>query len=76
MDITRQLRGKTVDMVMTNGYVLSFRMSDGAVIDIIQVDDNGRPLKGRFLVQNHGWKLNCKEITHMANEGLKNGLVR
>lgn len=72
MDITRQLRGKVIDMVMTNGSILSFRMADGAHFDIAMVDDNGNALKGRFVVARNGWRMraNAKEIVSGREAGV------
>lgn len=62
MDLTRQMRGKEVAHVATNGHVLSIRMHDGAEINVAWVDDNGVPIKGKPVVQSNGWRLRAEGI--------------
>lgn len=57
MDLTRRLRGKTIESVMTNGHILQIRTGDGGEIDIAWADDNGRAIKGQPLCVKHGVRL-------------------
>ena len=58
MDITPRLRGKTIAAVTTNGSMLRITCADGSEMDVIWVDDNARPLRGRPMVGNFGVRLN------------------
>lgn len=71
-DLTRQLAGKAVAAVWTNGHILSIRMHDGAEINVAWVDDNGKPLKGRPLIETRGWRMraNAREIVSGREAGV------
>lgn len=64
MNLTRQLRGKEVVAVLTNGHIVSIRLRDGGEINIKWVDDNGVTMKGKPMVENAGWRMraNPQEI--------------
>lgn len=57
MNINTRLAGKVVAEVLTNGRVLKIRTTTGEEIDIVWLDDNGLPLKGKPAVQKHGVRL-------------------
>lgn len=67
MDLTRQLRGREVAWVATNGHVLSIRMHDGSEINVRWVDDNGETLKGKPVVQSRGLRLRCEGIRDLIH---------
>lgn len=67
MDITRRLRGKTVADVLCNGHILQIRTSDGAEINIAWLDDNGRPLKGKPAVAQHGVRLIARGVQELVH---------
>lgn len=54
MDLTKRLRGKRVAYAATNGHILSIRLEDGSEVNVTWVDDNGRQIKGRPVVESHG----------------------
>lgn len=62
MDLTRQLRGKQVAHVASNGSVLSIRMADGAEINVRWVDGNGETCKGLPVVSTRGYRLKAEGI--------------
>lgn len=62
MDLTKRLRGHEVCAVMTNGHVLSIRLEDGSEVNVAWVDDNGRAIKGRPVVQSRGLRLRAEGI--------------
>lgn len=55
--LTYRLIGKRVAQVATNGHVLRITSADGVDLDVVWVDDNGVPIKGRPAVLNHGPRL-------------------
>lgn len=62
MDLTRLLRGKVLEHVTTNGHVLRVTATDprtGAKteIDLMWVDGEGRPIKGKPVALNTGYRL-------------------
>lgn len=59
---------------MTNGHVLAIRTEDGAEIKVVWVDDNGKVLKGRPVVQGVGLRLRAegmREIVSAASAGVR-----
>lgn len=62
MDLTHRLRGHQIAAVMTNGHVLSVRLENGAEVNIAWVDDNGKAIKGRPVVQSRGMRLKAEGI--------------
>jgi hypothetical protein len=74
MDLTRQLKGKKIAAVFSNGHVLQFRMEDGAEFNVVWLNDNGEPLKGKPVVAQHGFRLKAagmKDIIHVRQAGVK-----
>lgn len=71
MDITLRLRGKTVADVLTNGHVLRLCATDGTEVEIVWLDDNGAPLKGKPAVMKHGVRLTAglglRDILHFPS---------
>jgi len=70
MDINLRLYGKRVAAVLANGHVLQIRTEDGAEVDIVWLDDNGRPLKGKPALVKHGIRLDARgaqEAVHYPN---------
>jgi len=68
MDLTRQLRGKQVAAVMTNGNVLVIQMHDGSEILVKWVDDNGETIKGRPVLGSRGMRMRAegvRDLIHM-----------
>lgn len=57
MDLTLRLRGKVVRDVQTNGHALRISTDDGAELEVVWLDDNGRPIKGRPAIIRHGVRL-------------------
>ena len=57
MDITARLRGKIIAAVTTNGSKLRITCADGAEMDVMWVDENARPLRGRPMIGNFGVRL-------------------
>lgn len=62
MDLTRQMQGKEVAHVATNGRTLHIRMTDGAEIVVGWVDDNGVPIAGKPVVERRGFRLNARGL--------------
>jgi len=62
MDITTRLRGKRVASAQCNGHVLNLRMENNDDICIAWVDDNGRPIKGRPVLQTVGGRLVARDL--------------
>ena len=67
MDITARLRGKKVAAVLTNGHILQIRTEDGAEIDIVWLNDNGQPIKGKPAVRQHGLRLQARGVQELAH---------
>ncbi len=60
MDLTRQIKGKEVAEVITNGHLLIIRMKDGSEFQIKWVDDNGDTIKGLPVVGTRGFRLRAE----------------
>jgi hypothetical protein len=72
-DLTRQLRGRHVVSIETNGSLLALRMADGAEILIKWIDpETGTTLKGWPVIGSKGWRLQgkAKEIVTGQSLGL------
>ena len=72
MDITKRLRGHEIDMIMTNGNVLSIRLANGAEVNVRWIDHNGEVIKGLPVIETIGLRLNCsgfKELVTGASLG-------
>lgn len=67
MDITARLRGKKVAAVLTNGHILQIRTEDGAEIDIVWLNDNGEPIKGKPAVRQHGLRLIARGMNELVH---------
>ena len=72
MDITARLRGKTIAAVTTNGSQLRITCADGCEMDVMWVDDNARPIRGRPMIGNFGVRLAAGGIKDI----LKPDLIR
>lgn len=57
MDLTRQLKGKEVAYVATQGDVLLIFTNDGDEIAIAWVDEQGVSMKGRPIIRRRGKRL-------------------
>ena len=53
-DITTRIVGKRIAAVLSNGHVLQLRTACGAELDIVWLDDNGLPVKGRPVIASSG----------------------
>lgn len=62
MDLTRQLRGKEIAEVMTNGHVVSIRTQDGSEVVVRWVNDNGETIKGHPVVQSRGFRMRLERF--------------
>lgn len=67
MDITARLRGKRVAAATTNGNVLRITTEDGAELEIVWLGDDGRPVKGRPAVLNHGFRLAARGLQDLIH---------
>lgn len=67
MDLTRQLKGKQVACVVTNGHVLVIQMQDGSEIAVRWVDDNGDTLKGLPVVQSRGFRMRAEGMRDLIH---------
>lgn len=67
MDLTRRLRGKVIESLLTNGHLLQLRTSDGAEMHIAWADDEGRALKGQPLCVHHGVRLIAAGLHDLIN---------
>lgn len=67
MDLTRQLRGKQVAHVMTNGNVLVLQMHDGSEILVKWVDDNGETIKGKPVIGSRGVRLRAEGMQDLIH---------
>jgi len=56
-DITAKLRGRQISAVMTNGHQLLLHTACGAEITISWVDSEGRPIKGKPVAAQSGYRL-------------------
>lgn len=70
MDITARLRGKTIAAVTTNGAKLRITCTDGSEMDVLWVDDNARPLRGRPMIGNFGVRLAAEGIKDILQPDL------
>lgn len=74
MDLTQRLRGKRISAVYTNGHILRIHAEDGSEIDVVWLDDNGVPIKGKPAVLQHGPRLvarGMQELVHYPGLRLK-----
>lgn len=67
MDLTLRLRGKRVGCVMTNGHVLSLRLEDNSEINIAWVDEHGKAIKGRPVVESRGGRLQAAGLRDLIH---------
>jgi hypothetical protein len=67
MDITRLLRGKKVAHVTTNGHILRLTTDDGVDLDVVWLDDNGVPMKGKPAVYSRGPRLRAEGIQDLIH---------
>lgn len=65
MDLTNLLRGKRVSYAESNGQVLRLVMEDGSRFEIVQVNDNGTPNKGRFVARALGPVLRAERFDEL-----------
>jgi hypothetical protein len=73
MDITRSLKGRKVECVLTNGSMLAIRCADGKELQIQWVDDNGQPINGKPVLRMAGTHIiarSAHEILHRNEVGL------
>lgn len=74
MDITRQLAGRSVECVLTNGSMLMIRCKDGRELQVQWVDDNGNAIKGKPVLRMAGVHIIARrgahEIQHRREVGL------
>lgn len=76
MDLTVRLRGKKIGDVLTNGHILKLCTDDGAEINIAWLDDNGRPIKGKPAIVQHGLRLIAAGTQDLINHPAAAGAVR
>lgn len=67
MDLTRQLRGKKIAAVMSNGHVLALQMEDGSEVLVKWVDDNGEAIKGRPVIGSRGVRLRAEGLRDLIH---------
>lgn len=70
MDITARLRGKTIAAVTTNGSKLRITCADGSEMDVMWVDDNAKPIRGRPMIGNFGVRLAAAGIKDVMQPDL------
>lgn len=66
-DITTRIVGKRVAAVLSNGHVLQIRTACGAELEIVWLDDNGRPLKGKPVLAASGVRLQARGIRDLIH---------
>ena len=80
-DLTRQLQGKLVEAVYSNGCTLQIRTRDGAEINVQWVNENGDPIRGRPVVTRKGWRLKAamRDLLYLPGnpnqEGRRHSLI-
>lgn len=57
MELTRSLKGREIEAVMCNGHVVAIQCKDGSEIRIAWVGEDGRPVKGRPVLEGRGVRL-------------------
>ena len=70
MDITARLRGKKIAAITTNGRMLRITCDDNSEMDVMWVDDNARPVRGRPLIGNFGVRLVAEGIRDIMKPDL------
>lgn len=72
MELSERMRGERIDMILSNGHVLQIRLGNGHEFNIIWVDDNGNPVKGKPVLTNNGWRLkaNASQIVTGVSQQL------
>lgn len=65
--LTQRLLGKRVAAVLSNGHTLQVRTDCGAEIDIVWVDDNGTPIKGKPVLAGSGVRLQARGIRDLIH---------
>ena len=63
--LTQRFHGRRVRQCETNGHLLAFRLEDNSVVQVAWVDDNGKPIKGRPVVESSGARLNARSLQEM-----------
>lgn len=66
-DITSRIVGKRVAAVLSNGHVLQIRTDCGAELDIVWLDDNGLPLKGKPVLASSGVRLQARGVRDLIH---------
>lgn len=67
MDIHNRIAGKTVAAVLTNGHILQIRCHDGSEINIVWLDDNGVPMKGKPVAAQCGVRIVAAGLSDIAH---------
>lgn len=67
MDLTRQLRGQRIAYLATNGRLLSIQLDDGQEIVVGWVDDNGKPISGKPVIERRGRRVNARGLADMLH---------
>jgi len=73
MQLTKEMQGKRVESVLTNGHLLCIRCTDGFEIQVQWVDDSGNPIKGKPVARAVGLHIiarGAREIKHRSEAGL------
>lgn len=70
MDITLRLRGKRIASVTTNGAKIRITCEDGSEMDILWVNDNGLPVKGKPMIGNFGVRLAAEGVKDLIRSDL------
>jgi hypothetical protein len=60
--LTRRLRGRRVAACHANGTVLALVLEDGSQVHVAWVDENGRRVAGRPVLQLSGGYLNARSL--------------
>lgn len=69
MDLTRQLRGREVVAVLTNGSQVCIRTKDGGEIHIVWIDENtGEPVKGRPVIGSRGFRMKLEGMPEIIGK--------
>lgn len=65
--LTTRLLGKRVAAVLTNGHVLSIRAHDGTELEIVWLDDNGVPVRGKPALHKAGVRISGRGLLDIIN---------
>ena len=67
MNLTQKLHGKAVESVTTNGRLLVIRTADGNETTVAWVDGEGRPIDGKPVVSQTGYRLIARGLQDLMH---------